>query len=185
MFYRTAQVNPFQFSHYLDSFAEELDPEEVLPAFVNRDRDALLRHYIPMAKREASIVHRGSKVQLDDLVQAALLGLIEAFDEFPNIEVRELEPFIRSRMRRVMKRLYYREVVNRPNHLHTEPGIADYRVGETIEDLKLDCRESKVLRLLLQQYSRPEIAGALGVTEARISQIVKSIRGKYEYSCSL
>ena len=53
-------------------------------------------------------------------------------------------------------------------------------VTDIMENMRLNEREKQIFKLRTSGYEFVEIAGMLGVSKARISQLWKAIREKYE-----
>jgi len=68
------------------------------------DKDALIREYLPMVKRIAYhlMTRLPASVEADDLIQAGLIGLLNAFDRYDDDQGAQFETYASQRVRGAM-----------------------------------------------------------------------------------
>jgi RNA polymerase sigma factor for flagellar operon FliA len=76
----------------------------VISVATETDKDALVRTYLPLVKRIAyhMITRLPASVEVDDLVQAGLMGLLDAVDRFDSDQGAHFETYATQRVRGAM-----------------------------------------------------------------------------------
>jgi RNA polymerase sigma-B factor len=127
-----------------------------------RDREELVRRFMPLARKLALRYQRPAQ-PIDDLVQVASLGLLNAIDRFEPERGLAFSSYAIPTILGELKR-YFRDRtwwVRVPRDLQ-ERALA---VGEVVDDLALDLQQAPTV---------PEIAERTGLTDAEVLEALQA-----------
>lgn len=134
---------------------------------VTQDKDALVREYLPLVKRIAyhMMTRLPASVEVDDLIQAGLMGLMDAVDRFDDEQGAHFETYATQRVRGAMlDELREADWVSRNVR----------RAGRQIEN---------AIHALQQRHQRPpseqEIAQEMGLEIQAYFELLNDARGAH------
>ena len=132
---------------------------------VPADRERLLLEHLPQVRYLARRIHDRlpAKVQMEDLVHAGVVGLIDAVDKFDPSKNVQLKSYAQFRIRgAILDSL--RELDWSPRHLRRQAR----RIEEAHREIKLR---------LGREASEPELAAHLGITLLDCQRLLGELRG--------
>ncbi|WFR60404.1 sigma-70 family RNA polymerase sigma factor [Paenibacillus amylolyticus] len=146
-------------------------------------------------------------MEKEDVTQEIMIKLVNSLDKY-DAEKAKMSTFVDHLIENKIKDMYRKcmseknlSVVNAAQIMCTDQGGGEESEGSDIalalghtgfayenfefvtdimENMKLNEREKQIFKLRISGYEFVEIAGILGVSKARISQLWKAIREKYE-----
>jgi RNA polymerase sigma-B factor len=129
----------------------------------SRARELLVRRYTPLARSLAARYARGTE-PLDDLFQAACLGLLKAIDRYDPARGTAFASFAVPTMLGELKR-------------HFRDTTWAVRIPHSVHDLAMRVRRAKVdlSQLLGREPTLAELATALGAPEDRLAEAVDAL----------
>jgi RNA polymerase sigma factor for flagellar operon FliA len=162
------------------------------------ERDKLLREHLPMVRHQAQRIHERlpGHVELDDLISAGIVGLIDAFSKFDHTKQLPFKSYAEFRIRgailasirtidrnpRELRRKGWavegaiRSVTHKLGSVPTEPEILSV-MKEQLREVLEELPEKERIVLMLYYYvemTMKEIGLKLGVDESRASEICSS-----------
>jgi RNA polymerase sigma factor (sigma-70 family) len=148
-------------------------------------KETLVLQYMPLAKKLAAQRKKGLPkfVDLEDLISAAYLGLCEAASRFDTSKNVSFSTFAYFRINGAIYDYLRGQGWGAGNRcdvdVDTQPGFEETNHNEMLEIVSqgLGDQAQSVLRYyFVDQFSMKEVGEKIGVSESRVSQIVKGCK---------
>jgi RNA polymerase sigma factor (sigma-70 family) len=155
------------------------------------EREKLILDYMPLANKLAWDRTRvtPASVTFDDLKSAAYMGLVDAANKYDSSRGTPFGPYARIRISGEITD-YLREIWSRETSceevIETIPDVYTVNYDELLEDVtkSLTAIGQKLVRMYyVEGLTMREIGESEGITESRVSQILKDCRGKMRDDC--